>query len=297
MRQNVRYSITDSIVIIEPGPPTHRFGSTTETGLSGQAPETSGPGAHSVAPSRPRAMRIGTGPVTGRRYDYQTHPLFPGGGPSFCCLHGAAPGIGPEAFADAGIDCPASVARSVPARQADFLRGRLCARVAVRRVRPGFAGDIPIGPDREPVFPAGLSGSITHTSGFVAAVCQDARAGTVGLDAERILSPDQADRIGPAFAAPSEIDCPGWGKTPRALRHTLVFSAKESAFKALFPRTRATLPFAAGRVTGVDLYHHALTLALALDQGRGSGLPRALEIRFRVDPGLVVTFAVVRPPL
>ena len=238
-------------------------------------------------------MLIGPISEAGRQFDYDTRPLFAVDGPSFCTLVGAAPEAGPGAFARYGVACPAKVARSAPARQVDYLLGRLCARVAVRRFDPGFAGDIPAGPNREPVFPAGLSGSITHTDGYVAAVCQGIRAGTVGLDAETLLSPDQAAEIGPSFAAADEIACPGWGKTPPETRYSLVFSAKEAAYKALFPWVRSVLPFDAARLVRVNLDHQTLSLGLA---PRGDvRLPGTLEIRFRVDAGRVVTFAVVRP--
>lgn len=189
--------------------------------------------------------------------------------------------------------CPGQVGEAGPGRQADFLLGRLCARVALRRFIRRFDGDIPIGPNREPVFPAGISGSITHTRGFVAAMCQEARNGTVGLDAECLMRPDQAMAVGTAIATPSELDCPGWGRTSAETRQTLVFSAKESAFKALFPWVQRMLGFDTARVAHVNLDARILSLSLApLGDCR---LPDMLDIRFRLDADRVVTCAVVQP--
>ena len=78
----------------------------------------------------------------------------------------------------------AAVARAVAVRRLEFARGRGCAREALAALGVA-AGPIPVGPEREPVWPSGVVGSITHCEGFVAAVvarAADLRA--IGLDVE-----------------------------------------------------------------------------------------------------------------
>jgi hypothetical protein len=60
------------------------------------------------------------------------------------------------------------MASAVPRRRAEFAAGRACARAALRRL--GINGwPLLVGSKREPLWPAGVVGSITHTDGLVAA--------------------------------------------------------------------------------------------------------------------------------
>src|SRR5450830_253804 len=92
-------------------------------------------------------------------------------------------GIGsPQSLLPAERD---SIAGAVPARIAEFAAGRHCAHQALQAF--GVAADVPLlrGPRREPLWPAGLVGSITHTAGYCAAVVAPASAcAGLGIDAE-----------------------------------------------------------------------------------------------------------------
>jgi len=137
----------------------------------------------------------------------------------------------------------AELARAMgPARRREFAAGRACARRALRELG---APDGPVlrGLRRAPRFPDGVVGSITHTAGFcAAAVASGASFAGVGLDAER----DEAlsERAVARICAPEEVAAlralPGcsperWG--------AVVFSAKESLYKAYFPLTGVFIGF------------------------------------------------------
>src|SRR5688572_25742384 len=77
------------------------------------------------------------------------------------------------------------VVNAVEARRREFITTRRCAREALAKL-----GHAPVvirsGPKREPLWPAGLVGSITHTTGFrAAAIAPRSVIGSVGIDAER----------------------------------------------------------------------------------------------------------------
>jgi len=222
---------------------------------------------------------------------FDTRPLFQGVALSFCTYTGARPRFNPQIFESNGILCPDRIAQSVPSRQLDFLLGRLCARMAVRRFYPECAAEIPIGSYGEPLFPFGLSGSISHTKGYVVAVCQRDYRGSVGLDVERIIKRAQTEKIGASFASATEIDYPGWGDTPQSTRYTLVFSAKEAAYKALFPWVRRVLDFHDVRVSRVALGQNVLTLALPTCEGMP--LPPTLDVQFKLQDDHIITFAII----
>jgi 4'-phosphopantetheinyl transferase EntD len=77
----------------------------------------------------------------------------------------------------------AHVARAVEKRVREFTAGRNCARQALESLGiPPRA--IPVGPSREPVFPPGVSGTITHTSNYcAAAVIRTGEVRSIGIDA------------------------------------------------------------------------------------------------------------------
>jgi len=137
----------------------------------------------------------------------------------------------------------ASVGRAVDKRRREFIAGRACARLALGRL--GIAPvAIPNGPRGEPRWPPGVVGSITHCAGYRAcAVARSADVAAVGIDAEpnaplpagvleEVASGPEREFIASARAGDRELDL---GR--------LVFSAKESVYKAWFPLTQRWLGF------------------------------------------------------
>jgi 4'-phosphopantetheinyl transferase EntD len=104
----------------------------------------------------------------------------------------------------------------------------------------GFpASPIPMGPDRAPVWPAGLSGSITHTRQMALAAVTRAPA-LIGID----LEPDDAvtPPMWDAVFLPAERSLIAAAPDPTAMA-TLIFCAKEATYKAQYPLTRALFGF------------------------------------------------------
>ncbi|MGH3653800.1 4'-phosphopantetheinyl transferase family protein [Glutamicibacter sp.] len=147
------------------------------------------------------------------------------------------------------------IAEAVPERQQEFRTVRVCARRALARL--GHAG-VALVPDekRAPIWPAGVVGSMTHCAGFRAAAVASANdIRGVGIDAELhaslpaeildiILLPEEQ-----VMAAELSAHHPGiaWDR--------LIFSAKESVFKAWFPLTRQWLDFLECRIL-IDAQAH-----------------------------------------
>jgi 4'-phosphopantetheinyl transferase EntD len=142
----------------------------------------------------------------------------------------------------------AVLARAVDKLRREFTTVRLCARRALGRLG---AAPVPLVPGRRgaPQWPPGLVGSMTHCAGYRAAAV--ARAGdlrAVGIDAE----PDQPLPAGvlEAVARPEEqarlrdlaARAPR-ASGPEVSADRLLFSAKESVFKAWYPLTGRELGF------------------------------------------------------
>ncbi|MBY8881214.1 4'-phosphopantetheinyl transferase family protein [Actinacidiphila acidipaludis] len=145
----------------------------------------------------------------------------------------------------------AAVARAVAKRKGEFAAGRACARAAL-----GALGLPPLPVPRDgdrgaPVWPRGVVGSITHCEGYrAAAVARSPEILTLGIDAEPhgplpegvldVVHSTAAERE--ALAALTE-ESPGlhWGR--------LLFSAKETVYKAWYPFHRRMLGFNEAELT------------------------------------------------
>jgi 4'-phosphopantetheinyl transferase EntD len=136
-----------------------------------------------------------------------------------------------------------AVGRAVEKRRAEFATGRACARRALRQLGVEAAA-IPSGERGEPRWPDGVVGSITHCEGYRAAAV--ARAGdliTLGIDAEP-LQPLPEGLL-------ADIALPGerarlaelTREDPAVSWDRLLFSAKESVYKAWFPLAERWLGF------------------------------------------------------
>jgi len=143
----------------------------------------------------------------------------------------------------------AVVARAVDKRRREFTTARACARTALARlglpptaILPGAAG--------APQWPPGVVGSMTHCAGYRAsAVAWATDVLTLGLDAE----PDEilpvgvlrtvalADERAGLQALAQSAPGPCWDR--------LLFSAKESVYKAWFPLTGRWLGFEEAAIT------------------------------------------------
>ncbi len=131
-----------------------------------------------------------------------------------------------------------------PPRIADFTAGRLCARRALARL--GIVGySLLPGADRQPIWPAGIVGSITHAEGHAAAVV--ARAGqlaALGLDS--VLVAAVPPRLWPAICTPAELESlRDLAPEAQAQRAAVTFAAKEAFFKCQYPITHQWLGFKA----------------------------------------------------
>lgn len=140
------------------------------------------------------------------------------------------------------------VAGAVPGRRSEFVTGRRCAREALGRL--GFApAPIGSGPRREPRWPAGAVGSITHCAGYRAAAV--ARAGDVaglGIDAET-HAPLPAGVLDLVSDAHERAMLEGLAVAGPGIHwDRLLFSAKESVYKAWFPLTARWLDFHQARL-------------------------------------------------
>lgn len=138
---------------------------------------------------------------------------------------------------------------AVPQRQQEFHTVRVCARRALAPL--GFA-DFALVPDgkRAPIWPEGVVGSMTHCAGFrAAAVASSADLRSIGIDAELHMPlPEEIHGI-VLLAEEQQLVQDLAASHPGIAWDRLIFSAKESVFKAWFPLTRQWLDFLECRIS------------------------------------------------
>ena len=206
--------------------------------------------------------------------------------------------LGEPAAQFPGVTLPASLAGAVKKRQLEFLAGRWCAREALRRCGADDADrSIPSGENREPVWPAGVVGAITHTHGYASvAVARSSVARGIGIDAESWIPEGRAASLSSRLAGAGEVEAiaEATGFTfGRAL--TLLFSAKETIFKCLYPEVQRYFHFHDAVIVGVDLAKGEFaaklltTLTPTWEEGRG------IEGRFVQDERLICTGVLLSP--
>ena len=136
----------------------------------------------------------------------------------------------------------AVVSGAVEKRQREFAAGRAAARAALDKlgVPASFIG---VGPDRNPLWPAGLVGSITHTNGLaLAVVARREQIVALGIDLE-VSGAVKAD-LWRGILTATEVDwVRGWPPDRQGDGATLIFCAKECFFKLQHPLTGTWVDF------------------------------------------------------
>jgi 4'-phosphopantetheinyl transferase EntD len=154
------------------------------------------------------------------------------------------------------------IAHAVPPRRREYAAVRSCARACLARlgypqlpILPGVGG--------QPIWPAGVQGSMTHCAGYTAAaVAPLTQIFAIGIDAEPdaplpdgvidvIATPAEQDRLA---ATPPEPDSPHWDR--------LLFSAKEAVYKAWFPLVGEWLDHQQADIL-IHPHHHTFTAQLS----------------------------------
>ncbi|MCZ9346424.1 4'-phosphopantetheinyl transferase superfamily protein [Streptomyces sp. TRM76130] len=193
------------------------------------------------------------------------------------------------------------VARAVAKRRREFTAVRSCARRAMARL--GVPPQPVLNGERgAPRWPSGLVGSMTHCDGYCAAALARATdLASVGIDAE----PDGPlpDGVLSAVALPAEAARVRRLAAERPQVHwdRLLFSAKESVYKAWFPLTGKWLDFSEADIEltedpggkGRGAFRAAL---LVPGPVLGERRLDSFDGRWAARDGLLVTAVTVPPP-
>ncbi len=158
----------------------------------------------------------------------------------------------PSLFARHGVDRVASLQKAVTKRQAEYLAGRYCAKNALQRLGCDTLF-VPTGKHREPLWPENIVGSISHSEGCaIACVTSCADILGLGIDLEKRVAVDVMDNIQQSIV--TEREKPLFSRVHMCAQtlFTLIFSLKESFFKAAFSQVGRYFDFDAISLIDVD---------------------------------------------
>lgn len=187
------------------------------------------------------------------------------------------------------------VARAVDKRKREFATARVLAREALGRIGSP-AVEILNAPDRAPIWPEGIAGSISHcdTRAVVAIARRDV-AGTVGIDIEHRA--ELKRELWKSVFTAREIAHveERFGAVERGRLALALFSAKEALYKAQYPWTTSYMGFHELEVAlePISSEHGTISCTFLRDVGRfARGTVVAGRYRLDAFPGKELVTAV-----
>lgn len=147
--------------------------------------------------------------------------------------------------------------RAIVKRQAEHLAGRIAASYAIKQLT-GCIEILKMGAQNEPIWPSGISGSISHDSNLALSIALNNADALIGIDIETVLSESDAKHIWREVITIDEQK--QFGGLPFALGVILAFSAKESLYKALHRHVNHFFDFFSAEI--IQINQNTLTLKL-----------------------------------
>ncbi len=178
------------------------------------------------------------------------------------------------------------VALAAEKHRRGFAAGRLCAAYALQHL--GAPPGVGRGTSGQPIWPEGTVGSITHDDGvaYAAVARRNSRFG-LGIDSERIVDEDSLRAVASVCCSERERTSFLAGRCP-ALAGTLIFSTKESIYKAVHPVTGDDVDFLDVEVSSIDWLAGLVSVRAVSGSPLVCAVPQVL-CRFRVEAEAVHT--------
>lgn len=177
--------------------------------------------------------------------------------------------------------------KAVKKRQAEFIAGRYCVARALTMLTGSKDCWVINRKDRSPIWPKGVVGSISHSKTVATAiVARQHHICSAGIDIESLIPDQQAKHIASEILAGDTVQTCDYSFSQVI---TLLFSAKETLFKALYPILGKMMSFSDAFCTRLDPQHNICRLALR-NRSDGFGLEQSeFDIGYAFDDNSVMT--------
>lgn len=170
-----------------------------------------------------------------------------------------------------------------------FSTGRLCAKKALNQIE-NITCDILIGSNKEPLWPDGFIGSISHSNELVGAVAsKSCDLISIGLDIEK-TGRVKANMWNTLFTSTEQEFLQTLSEDEKVFYTTLYFCMKESFYKLQYPLTKRVLWF-----KDVEIQHNGGKFRLIVKkefEGKEL-LPEFTDLHFSMYKGQVVSICYI----
>lgn len=185
---------------------------------------------------------------------------------------------------------PPRLAQAVKKRRAEYLASRFLAREMLQRLgHPHFT--LGNAPDRSPCWPDGIAASLSHSNG-IAVLAATRQPLCLGIDVERMMSADTAEETTEMLMTRAERRLLLALPLPFAAAATLLFSLKESVYKALWPVLHQPMDFQQAALVEVDPSALRARLCLTHHFSEAFTVGTRLEARYQYQEDQVLTLVV-----
>lgn len=191
----------------------------------------------------------------------------------------------PESYQDALYDQydiakPALNSQWMPRRRSQFLAGRLAAKQALTFHQQSLAQvQVLVGGSREPIWPNKILGSISHSeaTSIVSVSRQSSAKSGLGIDIQQLIDADFQAQISSTVLTEKDSLLLAFNssKLASSLLFTVIFSAKESFFKAVFNTVGQYFDFS--DVSIVELNVNQQRLILKTRKHLSEEIPKGFE--------------------
>lgn len=166
-------------------------------------------------------------------------------------------------------------------RLKQFLAGRYCAMLACKKIGIDLT-TLPIGDDRLPCWPLGICGSISHSKDYAIAVVSDSHK-SLGIDIERIIDIKRWQKLNEKIINNDEKILADANK----INPTIIFSAKESLYKLLYPMVKKFFGFHDASVLAIE--NETFTIELKSKKSELLSFNRIYQGNFWYNDGNIIT--------
>lgn len=166
-------------------------------------------------------------------------------------------------------------------RKYEYIAGRICAQKSLENLGVNNFR-IESGAKREPIWPKGIVGSISHTKNLAISVVSSELA-AIGIDVEAVLSEERFESLKSQFLSENEVELI---KNDPTLG-TIIFSAKESLYKALYPIVETFFGFHDAEVIKFD--NNSLHIKLLRQDNKFSLFNKPISIEYLKAEELIFT--------
>lgn len=177
-------------------------------------------------------------------------------------------------------------------RKNEFYSGRWSAIQCLAKKNASNLS-IQIGEDRAPIWPMGIIGSISHSDQLAATLLdENTYCLAIGLDIQPISSQTLAQNLKNFILHPLEIK--RFGHQFNARLFDLIFSAKETLFKALYPSCSIFFDHQEAEVFKIDPSQNTLQIRLLRSLGSCWHKNQTFVVNFDYISGELITWLYIK---